>query len=148
MNNMKSEKYGLSLQEIEKRALSGERFKTIFKMHRIEKTKLLHDRLDRYDQKKYSLKRRKLRDNLNIGEKVLVLAERIKKKSAPGKFFKQYVQKISYFNKEKTFLIRKKQKIDKITYYWYRDTQTILLCKTISHCNNLWKQNVKFLVCS
>ena len=115
-------------------------------MHRIEKTKLLHDRLDRYDQKKYSLKRRKLRDNLNIGEKVLVLAERIKKKSAPGKFFKQSVQKISYFNKEKTFLIRKKQKIDKITYYWYRDTQTILLCKTISHCNNLWKQNVKFLV--
>ena len=56
--------------------------------------------------------------------KVLVLAERIKKKSAPGKFFKQSVQKISYFNKEKTFLIRKKQKIDKITYYWLKNTET------------------------
>ena len=48
-------------------------------MHKVEKTKLLHDRLDRYDKKKYSLNRRKLRDNLNIGEKVLVLAESIKR---------------------------------------------------------------------
>ena len=31
-------------------------------------------------------KRRKLRENLNIVEKVLVLAERIKKNLAPGKF--------------------------------------------------------------
>ena len=79
-------------------------------MHRIEKTKLLHDRLESYD-KKYSLKRRKLRDHLNISEKVLVLPERIKKKSAPGKFYKHSVQNISYFNKEKTFLIRKKMNI-------------------------------------
>ena len=75
MNIMKSEKYGLSLEEIEKRSLSSERFNTLFNMHRIEKTKLLHYRLDRYDQKKYSMKRRRLRDNLNISEKVLVLAE-------------------------------------------------------------------------
>ena len=32
--------------------------------------------------------KRKLRLNLNIGENVLLLAERIKKKSAPGKFYK------------------------------------------------------------
>ena len=122
---MKSEKYGLSPEKIEKRSLSGEQFKTIFNMHRVEKTKLLHDRLDRYDKKKYFLNRRKLRDNLNIGEKVLVLAESIKKKSAPGKFYKQSVQNISYFNKEKTFLIRKKKRIiDKITYYWLKDAQT------------------------
>ena len=31
-------------------------------------------------------KRKKLRENLNIGEKVYILAERIKKKTAPGKF--------------------------------------------------------------
>ena len=124
MNNIKSEKYGLSPEEIEKKSLSGERFRTIFNMHRIEKTKLLHDRLDRYDKKKYLVERRKLRENLNIGEKVLVLAERIKKKSAPGKFYKQSVQDIAYLNKEKTFSIRKKQKIDKIDYYWLADLQT------------------------
>ena len=93
-------------------------------MYRIEKTKLIHIRLDRYDQKKYSMKRRKLRNNLNIGEKVLVLAERIKKKPSLRKFYKQSVQNISYFNKVKTFLIRKKQTTDKITYYWLRETQT------------------------
>ena len=41
-------------------------------MHRKEKTKLLHDRLNRYNKKKYKAKRRKLMENLNIGEKVLV----------------------------------------------------------------------------
>ena len=55
-------------------------------MHRLEKTKKHHRRLDDYDVKKYSTKRRKLRDELSIGEKVYILAERIKKKSAPGKF--------------------------------------------------------------
>ena len=42
MNLVKSAKYGLSSEEIEQRSLAGERFKTIFKMHRIEKTKKLH----------------------------------------------------------------------------------------------------------
>ena len=45
---------------------------------------MLHERLDRHN-KKYKAKRKKLRENLNIEEKVLVLTERIKKKS-PGKF--------------------------------------------------------------
>ena len=56
-----------------------------------EKTKKLHNRLDRYDKKQYSAKRKKLREELLIGEKALVLAERIKKKAAPGKFYKQSV---------------------------------------------------------
>ena len=63
-------------------------------MHRLEKSKQ-----DRYDKKKYNRKRKKLRENLSIGEKVYVLAERIKKKSTPEKFYKQLVQNISYFNK-------------------------------------------------
>ena len=58
-----------------------------------EKAKKLHNRLDRYDKKQYSAKRKKLREELLIGEKALVLAERIKKKAAPGKFYKQSVQK-------------------------------------------------------
>ena len=42
-------------------------------------------------EKKYAAKKRKLSKNLDIGEKAMVLAERIKKKSAPGKFHKQTV---------------------------------------------------------
>ena len=49
-------------------------------MHRIEKTKKFHDRLDRYDKKRYSPQRKKIREEVLIGEKVLVLAKRIKKK--------------------------------------------------------------------
>ena len=68
----------------------------------------LNQRQDRYDKKKYDKKQERRRENLSIGEKVYVLAERIKKKSAPGKFYKQSVQNISYFNKDTVFSIRKK----------------------------------------
>ena len=95
MNHMKSVKYGLSPEEIEKRSLAGERFKTVFNMYRIEKSQRLHRRRDRYDVMKYSTKRKKLREKLFVGEKVLVIAERIKKKAAPSKFYKQFVQNIS-----------------------------------------------------
>ena len=50
INNMKSKKYGLSPEEIERRYLAGKRFKTIFNVERIEKTKQLYDRLDRQIQ--------------------------------------------------------------------------------------------------
>ena len=92
-------------------------------MHRIEKTQKLHARLDRYDRKNYMAERKKLREDLMIGEKVLVLAGRIKKKDAPGRFYKQSVQNISYFNKQKTFTIGKKQSINGITFYWLTDVQ-------------------------
>ena len=52
MNLMKSVKYGLSPEEIEQRSLAGERFTTIFNMHRIEKTEKIHHRWDAYDVKK------------------------------------------------------------------------------------------------
>ena len=120
MNNIPSKKYGLIPEEIEKKSISNERFTKIFNMHRIgiERTKLIHDRPNRYDKKKYDINKKQ---NLNINKKVLVLAERIRKKPAMGKFYKQSVQNISYFNKDKVFFIIKKQNIDKISYYWLKD---------------------------
>ena len=91
MNIQPSKKYGFSSEEVEKRSLESERFRTVYNMHRLENMHKLNLRQDRYDKKKYDRKRKKLRENLNIGEKVYVLAERIKKKSAPGKFYKQSV---------------------------------------------------------
>ena len=119
--NIKPSKiYGISPDEVESHTLKSEKFRTLYNMHRIEKTRKLNIRIDRYDQKKYSNKRKKLQKDLKIGEKVYLLAERIKKKSAPGKFYKQSVQNISYFNKETVYTIRKKQLIDGIRYYWVR----------------------------
>ena len=123
MDLMKSVKYGLPPEEIEKRSLAGERFKTVFNMHRIDKTQKLHRRLDMYDVMKYSTKRKKLTHELFVAEKVLVLAEQIEKKAGPGKFYKRCVQNISYFNKDRTFITRKIQPIDGIRYYWPKDAQ-------------------------
>ena len=65
-----------------------------------------------------------LRKNLNVGEKVYVSAERIKKKSAPGKFYKQSVQNIRYFDKKTIYKIRKKKVKDEIKYYWIKSPLT------------------------
>ena len=83
MNIRPSKKYGFSPEEVEKKALESERFRTVYNMLRLEKTRILNQRQDRYNKKKYDRKRKKLRENLRTGEKVYVLAERIKKKSAP-----------------------------------------------------------------
>ena len=81
-------KHGLSPEEIERRSLAGDWFKTISNMHRIEKIEKRHDRLDRCNKNRYATKRKKLRKDLIISEKVLVSVERIKKKApinVPGK---------------------------------------------------------------
>ena len=111
MNIQSSKKYGFSPEEVEKKPLQSERFRTVYNMHRLEKTHKLNQRQDRYDKKKYDRKRKKLRENLSIKENVYVLAERIKKKSAPGKFYKQSVQNLSYFNKDTVFTERNKLSI-------------------------------------
>ena len=49
----------------------------LFNFHGIEETRQVQERLNRCDKKRY--KRKKVRGKLNIGEKVLVLGERIKK---------------------------------------------------------------------
>ena len=51
-------------------------------------------------------KRKKLREPLEIGQKVLVLAERIRKKDAPGKLYKSTTENFSFFNRKKNFIIR------------------------------------------
>lgn len=53
---------------------------------------------------------------------VLLLAEKIRKKSARGKCFKSSVQNIAYFNKENVFVILNKRNIDGKTFYWLIDT--------------------------
>ena len=51
MNNVLREEYGLSPEEIETTSLSEERFRTLFNFHRIEKTRQVPERLNRYDKK-------------------------------------------------------------------------------------------------
>ena len=96
MNIQSSKKYGFSPEEVEKKALKSEMFRTVYNMHRTEKTHKLSQRQDAYD-KKSTQEKKKLRDDLHIEERVYVLAEIIRKKSPPGNFHKQSVQNVSYF---------------------------------------------------
>ena len=69
-------KNGRGNEEIEKKSISNERFRAFFKIHWIERTKIVHDRINKYDKKNYDRKKKKLRENVNINWNVLVLAEK------------------------------------------------------------------------
>ena len=75
-----------------KKSLSSKSFNTLFNFHRTEQTKKVNDRLDRYNKQKHGAKRKNCKKVLILTKKVLVLVERIGKKSAPGKFYKQSVR--------------------------------------------------------
>ena len=124
MNVVKSEKYKLTSNEIEKKSLENQQFRTEFNFEHIKISKKTSDRLDRYHKKLYSRKKKKLREELNVGEKVLILAERLQRKSALGKFYKQSVQNIFSFNKENIFIIRNKRKIEDKRFYWLKTQKT------------------------
>ena len=115
INTVLNEKYWLSPDEIEKKSLSSKRFRTLFNFHRIEWTNNLHDRQKNYTTDwigtiRKNSKRNKEKKKKAARKKVLVLVERIQKKSAPRKFYKQSVQNIAYFNKEQTYVTKNKTK--------------------------------------
>ena len=69
-------------EQIEKKNLDPEKrtqFKDTYDFSRLWRVKEVQDRFVRYT---------KNLDQLDIGEKVLVLAERLKKKDAPGRLYK------------------------------------------------------------
>ena len=49
---------------------------------------------------------------------MLALAERLKKKNAPGNLYKSTTENISFFNRDKLFVIRKIIKISNTYHYW------------------------------
>ena len=51
MNILPSKKYGFSREEVEKRALESERLRTVYNMHKLDKTNKLNIRQGRYKQK-------------------------------------------------------------------------------------------------
>ena len=71
-------------------------------------------RNDKYDQK-IDRRKRTLRSPWNLDEKVLVLAERLKKKDAPGNLCKASTENMPVFNKNRIFTIYKRAKLNKGT---------------------------------
>ena len=107
MNKTKSTKYQTEPEEVERKSLKDDNFREKFDFYRIEKVGKSSKRTKKYLIKKDSNKR-KLRQPLMIGEKVLVLAERIKKKDAPGKLYKPTTQNKSFLKEDKIFIVKKR----------------------------------------
>ena len=84
-------------------------------MEKIENNQM---RNDKYNQK-INTRKRTLRSPLNLDEKVLVLPERLKKKDAPGNFYKASTENMPFFNRNRVFTIYKTVKLNNGTYlYW------------------------------
>ena len=124
MNKTKSTKYQIEPEYVERKSLEDDNFREKFDFYRIGKVGKNNERTKRYSIKKDANKR-KLRQPLMIGEKVLVLSERIKEKEAPGKLYKSTTQNKSFFNKDKIFIVKKRVKtISNDWYYWVAEEKS------------------------
>ena len=120
LNKINSEKYGLPPEVIEKKTLENDVFKEVYDFYRLVKVSKDANRYERYNERIDKKQKRKLREPLNIDEKVLVLAERIKKKDAPKFLFKSTTENIPFFNKKEIFKISKFVLNDKVYNYWIK----------------------------
>ena len=97
-------------------------------MRRLEKVQKAYERTSRYQTSLDERKTKRLRE-LFIGDQVLVLASRIKKRDAPTAFTKASTNKISPFNRKTIYEVRKKIKHRESKsyiyyYYWVKEHNT------------------------
>ena len=120
MNDTISTKYGMAPEAVEQKSLAkdGEYFTEVYDFLKVRKIGTNQARNLKYDLKK-DRRKKQLRSPLNLGEKVLILAERIKKKDAPGFLFKASTENRPFFNREHIFTIIKRNKLQDGSYlYW------------------------------
>ena len=101
MNNSQSQKYSYSPEAIEENVGRSDKFRD--KLLKLQKhTK----RYPRADAKKDKLLSRLLRKPRKVGERMLALAERLKKEDAPKHLYKSTTENVSFFNREQIFVVR------------------------------------------
>ena len=107
MNETISTKYQLVPESIEKRSLNpndGKYFQEIYDFMRLRKNETNQMRNNKCNQK-IERRKRKLRSLFNLGVKVLILSERLRKKDAPGNLYKASTDNIPFFLIEIEFLL-------------------------------------------
>ena len=123
LNNTNSEKYGAPPEIIEQKTLENEVFKEVYDFYRLAKVSKDAGRYERYNERLDKKQKKKLREPLNIGERVLILAERIKKKDAPKFLFKSTTENIPFFNKKEIFNIDKYILNGNAYNYWIKTSE-------------------------
>ena len=120
MSNIQSQKYGYPPEAIEENAIKSEKFKDIYDFYMLLKAPKKHaKKYARVDVKKDKLSRRRLREPLKVGKRVLALVEHLKKKDESKHLYKSTTDNVSFFNCEQIFVVRKIVKTSKDNYlYW------------------------------
>ena len=121
LNKTNSEKYGVAPETIEKKTLENDTFREIYDFYRLAKVTKDANRYERYNEKLDKKQKKKLREPLNIGEKVMVLAERVKKKDAPKFLFKSTTENVPFFNRKEIFKIDKYIAVNSAYNYWLQN---------------------------
>ena len=116
INKTKTQKYEIEPEEVEKNALFDDNYREKFDFYRPEK---VGKHAARHNLKKDIQQPKKLRDPLSIGEKVLMLAERLKKKDTPGRLYKSTIQNKPFFNKNRVFIIKQRVKTTSDNWYYW-----------------------------
>ena len=80
LNSVMSAQYGYPPEKIEVKSLKNDQFRDIYDFYRLIKVKQNSDKVERMELKKDRFNKRKLRVSLVLGEKVLVLARRVKRR--------------------------------------------------------------------
>ena len=80
-----------------------------------------HNRAEKYFTKIDRQKRRQLRDLLNVGERAFILSSRIRKKDAPGSFYKASTENRAFYNRKEIYTIPGVVNIDDIYNYWLNE---------------------------
>ena len=107
LNDIKSQKCGYPPEEIKQKTIDNKNFQEIYDFYRLFKVKSHSERYKRADILMDKKNRKQLRNPLLEEEKVLVLAERLKKKDAPKQLYKATTKNIPYFNRDQVFTIKK-----------------------------------------
>ena len=122
MNNVNLQKYGVPPERVEKKSLKDEKFRQVYDFHRMVRVCRDAERYKRNDIRFDKKTRKKLCSSLTVGEKVLLLAERIRKKDAPGNLYKSTTENISFFNRDEIFTVKKVLLIEDSYNYWISKT--------------------------
>ena len=100
---------------------TGKFFQEVYDFHRFVKVKENRDQTERFNAK-VDRRKKRLRDPLELGETVFIFAELLRKKDAPGRLYKSTRENKSFFNRDRTFIISERSKLNNNTYlYWLKE---------------------------
>ena len=122
LNNTCSVKYGFSPEQIEEKSLDpkeGQKSRETYYFSRLWRIKEAQGRSERYAKNLDARKKRRLRDPLDMGEKVLVLSDSLKKKDAPDRLYKSTTENRPFFHRSRIFTINKRVLTSNNTYYYW-----------------------------